>query len=278
MDKLKEFLTKLGLSDAQITSITSTDATVLDGVKVPEFVTAVVEQQKKVLQADESFLSIIKNNLRGEIIQPRERKALKLLEEYVTKEEFEALKPESRLDDLIALGIQKLQAAAKVPGNSDDKDKEIVKLRNDLKALGDKVNTYETVEIPKVKSEVARKLEAIEIEREILKHLGKKKLKLADADDALVLVKSEIDKRADVVRKDGKTVILQKGKDLQLFEDNTEVTLEKLVDSAVKAKSLEVESIQTPPRRVVETGDDKKSNLPGLNKAKGREQEMTKDK
>lgn len=277
MDKLRELLEKLGLSKDQIDQILSTDATVVAAVKVPDLISAVATRQKEVLQADDNFLSVIKGNLRGEIIQPRERKALKLLENYVTKEEYEALKPESRLDDLIALGITKIEAAAKKPGNPDDKDKEIGKLREDLRKLTDKVKEYDEVVIPNVRGEVAKKLDGMQTDREIVKLLSTKKLKIGDMDDVLMLVRGKIDERADLVRVDGKTSVRQKGKDLELFENNEKVTLEKLVEDAVKSKGLEIESNPTPPRREPEPGPgDKKSNLPGLNKAKEREDEMKK--
>lgn len=277
MLKLKEVLTKLGFTAAQIDQLTSADATVQEGIKVPEFVSSVTEKQKEALQADENFLSVVKNGLRGEIIQPRERKALKLLENYVSKDEFEGLKPESRLDDLIALGVSKLEAAAKKTGNSDDKDQEITKLRNDLKALSDKVKEYDEVVIPGVRGEVSKKMDSIEIDREIIKSLSGKKLKLTDMDDVLALVRKNIDEAADLVRVGGKTAVKQKGKDLDLFDGNEKVTLEKLVDTAVKAKKLEVESNPTPPRRENEPKpEDKKSNLPGMQKARAREEEMAK--
>lgn len=264
--KAKELLKLLGLSDDRIEQLTSTDPEVTKKVNVKEIRDELVEKSKEALKADEGFLGALKVEIRGEVFGPRERKARKLLEEYVTDEEYNALKPETRLDDLLALGIKKIKE--KVGMSSDDKDKEIVRLRDEVKTAKERAKKLEEEDLPKVRQEVDLEKDNLHLERNMLKLLSKKKL-IIDPEDAIELVSKYINELADVKIKDKKPVVFQKGKDLELFKDNNKVTLDSLIDEAVVAKKLLAQSNKTEKTEKTEPapGREGRTGPPGAAKA-----------
>lgn len=274
MDKLKTFLASLGLSDDQITQVTSTDAAILEKVDLKTLNASVYSKHKELLKNDDAFLEPLKVEIRGAVLQPRERKARKLFPE-LTDEEYDALPAETKLDSLIEAGVKKIRESKGL--KADEKDKEIERLRAEGAADKAALKKIQEEEIPKIRGEVQSTKNSLKMEREAIKLLAKKKLKI-DPEDAYALVIAEATREADISIDDAGFKIKQKGKDLDLFDDkNNKVTFETLIERAVKAKNLEIESNPTPPRKVEEpenTGN--KTALPGLKKAQQHAEDMKK--
>lgn len=275
-DQLKQLLKLLGFSEEQVTQLQSTDAEELKKIDPKKMAAVVYDATKERLQNDDAFIEPLKVKIRGEVLEPRQRKARKLIPE-ITDEEYEALPVESKLDSLIELAVKKLRTT-QAP---DDAKKEIEKLRTKNQELADSLKKINEEIIPGIKAEADNTRNEIKIEQSVLTKLSKQKLKL-EAEDAMQLILPTIRSKYDVKISDGNIKVLQKGKDLDAYgDDNKKITLESLVESAVAEKKLAAESQQTPPDRRQEpagggAGGGDRQLPPGLRKAQEKAEANTK--
>lgn len=278
--KIEDLLKLLGVENEIIANITSEKEEDRNKVKAEDVANSITEKYKARLKNDQSFIDPLHAELTGKISGTVQNKiAKKVL--GMTESELNALPKEKLMDTLIDMTIKKI-SDAKGDKTPDDKDKEIEKLNNKLLKKDEELKKVREEEIPSLQRKQVDFENGYRFKEEISSELDKHKI-IVGKKAALTIVNSFIAERADVkFTEDGKHKLMQKGSDVELFENNTQVKLGDLVKQAVESEKL----IQLsnggggepdPKKKTITVEDDGKVlNLHGEEAAKEKLEEMKK--
>lgn len=267
MKLAENLLLKLGLATDVVQKLLSSDENVTKDVKIDEVFLSVQRTVKKKLEDDGTINDLVEEGVKnklGPILGVRDkniRKELKARGIDITDEEYNKLPEKERTDELIRLALKRVEE--KKGGNADEKDKEILQLRNDLQKLADEKEKLEKEELPKLQKEADEKINSFKRSATFnTSYFENLKGKLISDEAALKpAVEADFFSKYDLGEKDGKTVLYKKGTQTIAFHDNSnkEITL---VD-ALNASAAPFLKKQDPPgdkKRIIEPNPDGKVN------------------
>jgi hypothetical protein len=274
MSKLKELLKKLGLNDEAINTVTAENA----DFDTAEIAAAAMSNLQQALRNDDGFIGPLRQEFAGQLLGGRERELLRLAQGVVSNEDMEKLPKKDRFDALMKLTIERLKASKNGGEGDADKDKEIQRLNQLIAERDAEVKRLREEEVPAA----LRKAEEVEDNFYIQHHIAQAATKggrktVLDADIVTKLLVGDIASEYDLKRdrSTGKILLRQKGKDLDVYDENDRtkpLSVEDVVTRIGERKGYFVlnngkgDDVRKDIR-TNDTGSSVKYQLPGLKKA-----------
>lgn len=264
----------MGVTPAQIAEMDKADTT----VKLEDLTAAVSAHQRTLLQNDNEFINPIRTKTKGEVhdLYSRAFKKFGLKPEELVDDKGEAKKPEEIVKILADKG-------------NEGKDKTLLDLQNENMALKTKVQNYEDVEIPKIKSEVETEKKKFVIREKFIKKLsavGELRNPIEVVEAALGI---DFGKKGYIIEEDDKGELIFKGKDglgIKNAQGTALLTADEIITDSLKTNKFIAESnppdpnkppIKPDPKITEPKPEDKNKNFsPGLSKAEQHLVEMKK--
>ena len=277
----KEAFIKLGLSEQDADKLLSTDESVTKDLKVDVMVQEVEAGMKKKFEDDGTMETYASSKV-GKILSARDQNMMRVARERgieITNDEYKALPEKDRTDALVKLIGDKFAEKIKSKGTPDDKDKEIEKLNAELLQTKDKVKQLEEVEIPKVKTENEKQLEAFKFNSHLTAEFSRVNAgKLLTKEDVVLpAVRQMFDSKYDYRFKDGQYELLEKGTDKVVYKDAKKVTLDMALDEI--SVSLDIRKKQEEPeKKKIEDKGQKKVSTPGFSRGQKAIEDMERER
>lgn len=209
---------------------------------------------------DSSFIDPIKKSVRGELLSSKENKLMKLFD--VSKEEYDALPESTKFDSLMDL------CKTKSGKSSGDVNKELEALNKKMATLKAENETLSQT-IPAEKTKLEAEKENWITSNQLGKLVGKHEL-IVPLEFAETTTVNMLLSKYDVKRVDGKLKLLQKGTELDAYDDkNTKIEADTAIKSILEENKLIKKSNANPDPNnpPPPTPPANTSKLPGLQKA-----------
>lgn len=237
-DKTEQLLKKLGVPAQTLADLK--DEEKVKDLNVDEIEGGVMSNLKEVLKNDQAFMSEIEKGTRASVLSSKESKLKKAFAFLnLSEEDFAGLPKEKLFDETIKLMATKAEELSKKAKGSGDKDQEIENLNGQIRDLKEAKRVLEEETIPGIKATVDTERNAMLLDASLAKELGTHKL-MIDKDFAFASVSNSIKSKYDLRREaDGSIKILEKGKEVEAFDENKQkITLSGLVKATVEAANI----------------------------------------
>lgn len=238
---VKALLKKLGYD---ITDEVLNDPEKVKALKVDDIYNEIIDNQKEVLLADETFIEPIKRDVRGELAKGRQKTMIDL--GLVPQDVADKFSDKSKLDDMLKYAADQLKLA-KAKGSGDtDKDKAIEQLNADIAAREAEIKRLKDEEIPAVESKWQKEFTAREMNSFIRSNYEKNlKGKLIAEESVLYpAIESKLKSMYDFDYKDGQLTLLEKGKTTKAFKNSKPYGIDQAFNDI--AEELQVIKKQEP--------------------------------
>lgn len=267
MPKAKEVFKSLGLEDADIEKLLSSDEKI--EVDDKAIVASIIETQKTIMEGDGTF-EAIRSQVRGESLTVRDnrlRAEAKKRGVEVTQAEYDALPKANRSDALSELILKRIEEKLKTPSSDPEKDKEIERLQAALSEKEGKIKEYEEVIVPGAQTEAENKIAQFRKEAALRSTFQKVNAGKLVADENILWpgIQAKFNDLYDTIEENGVIVPVKKGTTNKEFKDGKAVGLEHVFDQL--SADIRKKSDPVPPRKIPEPGQNDKPLPAGLNRA-----------
>lgn len=280
MKLAKLLIEKLGFTSQETEQLLSSDEAVIKDLKVDDFYKKTILSVQKKLTDDGTLEELLEEKMKGKIgaiLGGRDKTLMKELKEAgieITDEEYKGLPEKDRTDQLIKLGIKKLNE--KKAAGGDEKDKEMMDLRNKLQELSDAKKKLEEEELPKAKTEAEKQIAAFKLEQLYQKAYSqalKGKL-IADEDSLFPAIDAQLKSKYDIGEKDGAVVLFKKGTQTVAFHDNSNKQIQLEEALTTSAEKFIKKQDPKPPKPPINEPDPKSKNNFRTGRAKDKMKEV----